>query len=79
MSLFEIGNYVIIDDIYMGKIIKKIWNGYGVIVKLDNEQNHIDNTILQYHLINDIINDSDIKGYMLVKSDNKMRLINKQN
>jgi hypothetical protein len=24
-----------------------------MIVKLDNEQNYIDNTILQYHLIND--------------------------
>lgn len=79
MSLFEIGNYVIIDDTYMGKIVKKIWNGYGLIVKLDNEQNYVDNTILQYHLINDITNDLDIKGFMLVKSTNKVRLVNKHN
>lgn len=79
MSIFEIGNYVIIDDVYMGKIIKKIWNGYGVIVKLDNNTNYIDDTILQYHLINDVTDNSDIKGFMLVKSDNKMRLVNKHN
>jgi len=79
MSLFEVGNYVIIDDMYMGKIIKKIWNGYGVIVKLDNEPNYVDSTISQYQLLNDIINGSDTKGYMLVNSNNKMRLINKNN
>jgi len=79
MSLFEIGNYVIIDDLYMGKIIKKIWNGYGMIVKLDNEHNYVDDTILQYHLLNDVVDNSDIKGFMLVKSNNKMRLVNKNN
>lgn len=79
MSLFEVGNYVIIDDMYMGKIIKKIWNGYGVIVKLDNDPNYVDSTILQYQLLNDITDNSNMKGYMLVKSDNKMRLINKNN
>lgn len=82
MSLFEVGNYVIIDDMYMGKIIKKIWNGYGVIVKLDNDPGYIDSTISQYQLlndINDISDNSNMKGYMLVKSDNKMRLINKNN
>jgi len=79
MSLFEVGNYVIIDDIYMGKIIKKIWNGYGYIVKLDNDPNYIDYTIAQYKLLNDILEDENIKGYMLVKSNNKMRLINKNN
>ena len=79
MSLFEIGNYVIIDDLYMGKIIKKIWNGYGMIVKLDNEPNYVDDTILQYHLLNDVVDNSDIKGFMLVKSNNKMRLVNKNN
>lgn len=79
MSLFEVGNYVIIDDIYIGKIVKKIWNGYGMIVKLDNDPTYVDNTILQYHLINDITNNLDIKGFMLVKSTNKMRLVNKHN
>ena len=79
MSLFEVENYVIIDDMYMGKIIKKIWNGYGVIVKLDNCPDYIDSTIVQYQLLNDVANNSDMKGYMLVKSDNKMRLINKNN
>lgn len=79
MSLFEIGNYVIIDDLYMGRIIKKIWNGYGMIVKLDNEPNYVDDTILQYHLLNDVVDNSDIKGFMLVKSNNKMRLVNKNN
>lgn len=79
MSLFEVGNYVIIDDLYMGKIIKKIWNGYGMIVKLDNESNYLDDTILQYDLLNDIADNSDIKGFMLVKSNNKMRMVNKNN
>ncbi len=79
MSLFEIGNYVIIDDKYIGKIIKKVWNGYGYIVKLDNHPNYLDNTIEQYQLLNDITDNSDIKGYMLVKANNKMRLINKNN
>ena len=79
MSLFEVENYVIIDDMYMGKIIKKIWNGYGVIVKLDNDPTYTDSTIIQYQLLNDLVDNSDMKGYMLVKSDNKMRLINKNN
>ena len=79
MSLFEVENYVIIDDMYMVKIIKKIWNGYGVIVKLDNDPTYTDSTIIQYQLLNDLVDNSDMKGYMLVKSDNKMRLINKNN
>ena len=79
MSLFEIGNYVIIDDLYIGKIIKKIWNGYGMIIKLDNQPNYLDNTILQYHLLNDVVDNSDISGFMLAKSENKIRLVNKHN
>jgi hypothetical protein len=79
MSLFEVGNYVIIDDTYIGKNVKNIWNGYGMIVKLDNETNYIDDTILQYHLVSDITNNSDIKGFMLVKPNNKVRLVNKHN
>lgn len=104
MSLFEIGNYVIVDDKYIGKIIKKIWNGYGVIISLENEKNYIDPTITQYKLLDDVIQDNkltvglelnvgenkldsnfitnsndNLRGYMLVKSTNKMRLVNVNN
>lgn len=77
MSLFEIGNYVIIKDIYLGKIVKKIWNGYGIIVKLDNNKDYIDNTILQYHLVSDINTNNNINGFMLVNSNTKIRLVDK--
>ena len=79
MSIFEIGNYVIIKDLYLGKIIKKIWNGLGTIVKLDNDKDYVDNTIKQYHLISDLVNGLDVRGYMLVNSNDKMRRVNKNN
>ena len=79
MSDFEIGNYVIIKDLYLGRIIKKIWNGLGTIVKLDNDKDYIDNTIKQYHLISDLVNGLDVRGYMLVNSNDKMRRVNKNN
>jgi spore coat polysaccharide biosynthesis protein SpsF (cytidylyltransferase family) len=79
MSLFEIGNYVIINDLYLGRIIKKIWNGLGTIVKLDNDNNYMDSTIVQYMLLSDVISGPDVRGYKLVNSNDKMRVVNKNN
>jgi hypothetical protein len=78
MSLFEIGNYVVVDDKYIGKIIKKVWNEYGVIISLDNEKNYLDPTISQYRMLDDLAL-NEMSGYMLVKPSNKMRLVNINN
>ncbi len=63
----EIGDYIIISNKYLGKILTKIWNGNGFIVKLENSKDYVDSMITQYKLLGD----NPSNGYMLVTlSDN---------
>ena len=58
----NIGDYIIINNKYIGYIIKVIWNSNGYVVKLENDDEYIDKTLIQYNLLNL----DNIQGYMLV-------------
>lgn len=59
---FCVGDYVLINNKYIGEIYKIVWNSNGYIVRLENEPEYIDKTLKQYRLV-DFDN---IAGYMLV-------------
>ena len=72
---FCIGDYVIINNKYIGSIYKIIWNSNGYIVKLENNDNYEDNTLKQYKLIEF----DNIRGYMLVTLNDTIIKINESN
>lgn len=72
----NINDYIIVDNEYVGKVIKLIWNSNGYIIELLNCPNYIDKTILQYKLLdtNDDINN--INGYMIITFSQQIEKIN---
>jgi hypothetical protein len=66
-----IGDYIYINDKYIGIINKIIWNSNGYIVKLINNQNYEDKTLKQYK----IIELQDLRGYMLITLNDKIKKI----
>jgi len=72
----NIGDYILINNKYIGKIIKLLWNNTNLIVKLINYSDYIDPTIKNY---SNLLDDTHKEGYMLVtinknviKMDNKL-------
>lgn len=59
---FCVGDYVLINNKYTGKIYKIVWNSNGYIVRLENDPKYIDKTLVQYKLVDF----DDIRGYMLL-------------
>lgn len=59
---FNIGNYVIIRDQYIGIIYKTLWNSSAFVVRLIGNSNYIDKTIVQYNLMEQ----DNPQGYMLI-------------
>jgi len=66
---FEINEYVVIDNKDIGKIVKKIWNGIGIIVYLETNLSYIDSTIK----VNNLLEKKEIQGYkLIIDSSNKI-------
>jgi hypothetical protein len=74
---FLINDFVIVNNIFIGKIIKRLWNGLGFIIKLENRLNYIDNIIIQYQLLDNDI--KDYAGYKIVTPNDDIKLINANN
>jgi len=70
-----IGDYILINNKYIGRIYKIIWNSNGYIVKLDNDERYEDKTLKQYKLL-DFEN---TEGYMLVTLNDKISKIDLNN
>jgi len=68
----NIDDYILVNDKYIGYIVKVIWNSNGYIIKLENDDNYIDKTLYQYKLLNN----NDIKGYMLITLNDSIKKIN---
>ena len=64
----QIGNYILIKNKYIGKIIKFLWNHTSIIVKLEGYTDYIDPTIKNYNLLEN----NKIEGYMLVTINNNI-------
>lgn len=72
---FCVGDYVLINDKYIGEIYKIVWNSNGYIVRLENEPEYIDKTLKQYRLVDF----NDIRGYMLVSLNDTIVKIDETN
>jgi hypothetical protein len=67
-----VGDYVIVNNKYIGYIAKIIWNSNGYIIKLEDNDDYLDKTLSQYQLING----NNILGYMLVTLNDSIKKIN---
>jgi hypothetical protein len=74
---FLINDFVIVNNIYIGKIIKRLWNGLGFIIKLENRLNYIDNIIVQYKLLDNDI--TDYTGYKMITPNDDIQSVNANN
>jgi hypothetical protein len=74
---FSINDYIIVNNKYIGKIVKRLWDGLGFIIKLENQLNYVDNTIVQYKLLDN--NNSNYAGYKMVTANDEIRSPNKNN
>ena len=72
---FCVGDYVLINNKYIGEIYKIVWNSNGYIVRLENDLGYIDKTLKQYRLIDF----DDIAGYMLVSLNDKIVKVDETN
>lgn len=72
---FGVGDYVLINNEYIGEIYKIVWNSNGYIVRLENDLGYIDKTLKQYRLI-DFDN---IAGYMLVSLNDTIVKVDETN
>ena len=68
---FSINDYIIVNNKYIGKIIKRLWDGLGFIIKLENQLNYVDNTIAQYKLLDN--NNSNYAGYKMVTENDDVK------
>ena len=75
---FSINDYIIVNNKYIGKIIKRLWDGLGFIIKLENQLNYVDNTIAQYKLLDNNSN-SNYAGYKMVTANDDVKSINPNN
>lgn len=71
INKYNIGDYVLVDNKYIGCIVKIVWNSNGYIIKLEDNDEYIDKTLSQYNLINI----DNINGYMLVTLNDSIKLI----
>jgi hypothetical protein len=71
VNKYNIGDYVLIDNKYIGYIVKIVWNSNGYIIKLEDNDDYIDKTLSQYNLINT----DNINGYMLVTLNDSIKII----
>lgn len=71
----NIGDYVLINNKYIGEICKIVWNSNGYIIRLENDNKYEDKTLKQYKLI-DLI---DITGYMLITLNDTIIKIDETN
>lgn len=67
-----VGDYVLINNKYIGYIVKTIWNSNGYIVKLEDNEDYLDKTLSQYKLLNN----NNIYGYMLLTLNDLVKKIN---
>ena len=67
-----IGDNVLINNKYIGYIVKTIWNSNGYIIKLEDNEDYLDKTLSQYKLLNS----DNIYGYMLVTQNDLIKKIN---
>ncbi len=74
---FLINDFIIVNNMYLGKIIKRLWNGLGFIIKLENKLNTIDDIIVQYKLLDDDI--KDYKGYKIVTPNDDIKPVSSNN
>jgi len=58
----KIGDYIIIKNKYVGKIIKFLWNNTNLIARLENYTDYIDPTLKNY---NELLEDNHKEGYIL--------------
>lgn len=72
---FCVGDYVLINNKYIGEIYKIIWNSNGYIAKLEYNDNYEDKTLKQYNLIDF----EEIKGYMLLTLNDNIIKIDQNN
>lgn len=72
---FCVGDYVLINNKYIGEIYKIVWNSNGYIVRLENDLGYIDKTLKQYKLI-DFDN---IAGYMLISLNDTIVKVDETN
>lgn len=72
---FYVGDYVLINDKYIGEIYKIVWNSNGYIIRLENEPEYMDKTLKQYRLVEF----DDIRGYMLVSLNDTIMKIDETN
>ena len=71
----KIGDYILINKnntIYVGKIIKLLWNNTNVIVKLENYTDYIDPTLKNYK---NLLENDKKEGYMLVTINKNISLL----
>jgi hypothetical protein len=67
-----IGDYVLINNKYIGYIVKTIWNSNGYIIRLEDNEDYVDKTLSQYELL-----PSDkLYGHMLVTLNDSIKKIN---
>jgi hypothetical protein len=71
----KIGDYILVNGRYFGKIVDIIWSHNGYIIKLENYENYVDELILTYK----ITNFAGKRGYMLVKYDDNILKIDTTN
>jgi hypothetical protein len=72
---FCVGEYVLINNKYIGEIYKIVWNSNGYIVRLENDDKYEDKTLKQYKLI-DFDN---TRGYMLLTLNDTIIKIDEKN
>jgi hypothetical protein len=68
---YSIDNYVLVNNKYIGKIIKIVWNYNGYIIKLEFDSEYQDKTLSQYQLV-DL---PDKTGLMLLTLNDDIKLI----
>ena len=71
-SKIQLGDYLLVNNKYIGRVVKIIWNSNGFILKLENNSDYLDKTLSQYKLL-DIDN---ILGYMLISPGDNIVKIN---
>jgi len=58
----KIGDYILIKNKYVGKIIKFLWNNTNLIAKLENYTDYVDPTLKSY---NNLLENNNKEGYIL--------------
>lgn len=70
-----LGDYIIVNNKYIGEICQKIWNSNGYIIRLENYPHYEDRTLKQYRLMET----NNIIGHLLVTLNDSIVKINENN